>query len=75
MYKNFSENLSNNYIGLHNDKEDYNVIIKVGKSTNTKKFQVHSAILKSQSAYFRRKLGNTGKDYDIKTIYLNDVFA
>ncbi|KAF0458456.1 kelch-like protein 17 [Gigaspora margarita] len=44
MLKHF-ENLSNNYLELLNDKEDFNIIINVSESTNTKTFQAHLAIL------------------------------
>ncbi|RIB16891.1 hypothetical protein C2G38_2142868 [Gigaspora rosea] len=51
----YFEKLSNNYIALLEKGEDFNVIIKVGKSRDTKEFKVHSAILKYRSAYFRDK--------------------
>ncbi|RIB16522.1 hypothetical protein C2G38_2189697 [Gigaspora rosea] len=56
------EKLSNNYIELLGKGEDFNVIIKVGKSTDIKEFKVHSAILKCGSSYFRNKLENIVKD-------------
>ena len=68
------ENLSNNYLELLNDKEDFNVIINVGESTNTKSFQAHSAILKYRSVYFRDKLVNAIKDDNyVKTISLKNI--
>ncbi|RIB29206.1 hypothetical protein C2G38_2155880 [Gigaspora rosea] len=54
----FLEKLSDNYLGLLDDKEDFNIIIKVGESPNTKIFQAHSAILRYRSLYFRNELAN-----------------
>ncbi|RIB18240.1 hypothetical protein C2G38_2142209 [Gigaspora rosea] len=56
------EKLSNNYIELLEKGDDFNIIIKVGKSTDVKEFKVHSAILKYRSSYFRNKLENLIKD-------------
>ncbi|RIB17296.1 hypothetical protein C2G38_1444044 [Gigaspora rosea] len=56
------EKLSNNYIELLEKGNDFNVIIKVGKSTDTKEFKTHSAILKCRSSYFQNKLENITKD-------------
>ncbi|RIB05696.1 hypothetical protein C2G38_2047386 [Gigaspora rosea] len=47
------EKLSNNYIELLEKGDEFNVIIKVGKSKDIKEFKVHSAILKYRSSYFR----------------------
>ena len=49
------EKLSNNYIELLEKGNDFNVIIKAGKSTNIKEFKAHSAILKYRSFYFQNK--------------------
>ncbi|RIB17866.1 hypothetical protein C2G38_1394196 [Gigaspora rosea] len=54
--------LSNNYIELLESKKDFNVIIKVGKSPNTKEFKLHSVILKYRSLYFRNELLKAAKD-------------
>ncbi|RIB17293.1 hypothetical protein C2G38_1444008 [Gigaspora rosea] len=59
--KNF-ETLSNNYIELLEKGNDFNVIIKVGKSTDIREFKTHSAILKCRSSYFQDKLENITKD-------------
>ncbi|RIB20997.1 hypothetical protein C2G38_2177852 [Gigaspora rosea] len=70
----FFEKLSNNYIELLDDKEDFNIIINVGESPNTKIFQAHSAILRSRSLYFRNELANISKDKNnIKTLDLKNV--
>ncbi|RIB29211.1 hypothetical protein C2G38_2155886 [Gigaspora rosea] len=70
----FLEKLSDNYLGLLDDKEDFNIIIKVGESPNTKIFQAHSAILRYRSLYFRNELANISKDKNnIKTIDLKNV--
>ena len=68
------EKLSNDCLELLGDKEDFNVIINVGESTNTKIFQAHSNILRYRSLYFRNELVNIRKDKNnIKTINLNHV--
>ena len=59
--KNF-ERLSNNYIGLLEKGNDFNVIIKVGDYTDTREFKAHSVILKCRSSYFQNKLENITKD-------------
>ncbi|RIB16905.1 hypothetical protein C2G38_1477203 [Gigaspora rosea] len=70
----FFKNLSNDYLELLNDNEDFNVIIKVNESTSNKIFKVHSAILRKRSLYFRNELTNTNSDKNnIKTINLNHV--
>ncbi|RIB04225.1 hypothetical protein C2G38_2222944 [Gigaspora rosea] len=70
----FFEKLSNDCLELLDDKEDFNVIINVGESTNTKIFQTHSNILRYRSLYFRNELANIRKDKNnIKTINLNHV--
>ncbi|RIB17292.1 hypothetical protein C2G38_2246467 [Gigaspora rosea] len=56
------EKLSNSYIELLEKGNDFNVIIKVGKSTDIKEFKTHSAILKCRSSYFQNKLENITKD-------------
>ncbi|RIB24650.1 hypothetical protein C2G38_2168076 [Gigaspora rosea] len=68
------EKLSNNYLELLEDKEDFNVIIKVGESPNAKIFQAHSAILRHRSLYFRNELVNINKDKNnIKTLDLKNI--
>ncbi|RIB29217.1 hypothetical protein C2G38_2027897 [Gigaspora rosea] len=70
----FFEKLSDNYLELLDDKEDFNIIIKVGESSNTKIFQAHSAILRYRSLYFRNELANISKDKNnIKTLDLKNV--
>ncbi|RIB16427.1 hypothetical protein C2G38_2189936 [Gigaspora rosea] len=70
----FFEKLSNNYLELLENKEDFNVIIKIGESPNDKPFQAHSAILKHRSLYFRNELKTVGKDgNNIKTINLKNI--
>ncbi|RIB00151.1 hypothetical protein C2G38_2235433, partial [Gigaspora rosea] len=74
MASKFLEKLSNNYLELLDDEEDFNVIINVGKSPNNKIFQAHSPVLRYRSLYFRNKLANTGKDENnIKMIDLNHI--
>ncbi|RIB20995.1 hypothetical protein C2G38_2140889 [Gigaspora rosea] len=68
------EKLSNSYIELLDDKEDFNIIINAGESPNTKIFQAHSAILRYRSLYFCNELTKISKDkYDIKTLDLKNV--
>ncbi|RIB05062.1 hypothetical protein C2G38_2047912 [Gigaspora rosea] len=70
----FFESLSKNYLELLNDKEDYNVIINVGESPDTKIFQAHSTILKYRSSYLRNELDKINKNSDnIKIINLKHV--
>ncbi|RIB12186.1 hypothetical protein C2G38_2201343 [Gigaspora rosea] len=74
MATKFFEKLSNNYLELLENKEDFNVIIKIGESPNVKIFQAHSAILKHRSLYFRNELKTAGKDgNNIKTINLKNI--
>ncbi|RIB24642.1 hypothetical protein C2G38_2031708 [Gigaspora rosea] len=71
----FFDKLSSNYLELLEDKEDFNVIIKVGESPpNAKIFQAHSTILRYRSLYFRNELGNISKDKkNIKTLDLKNI--
>ncbi|RIB24381.1 hypothetical protein C2G38_2242039 [Gigaspora rosea] len=74
MATKFFEKLSNNYLELLDDKEDFNVIIKIGESSNAKIFQAHSNILRYRSLYFRNELAKTCKDNsNIKPINLNHI--
>ncbi|RIB26904.1 hypothetical protein C2G38_2162079 [Gigaspora rosea] len=43
------EKLSIDYLELLNDKEEFNVIINVGESPNTKIFRAHSNVLRYRS--------------------------
>ncbi|RIA99910.1 hypothetical protein C2G38_2236641, partial [Gigaspora rosea] len=70
------EKLSNNYLELLNDDEDFNVIINVGESPNIKSFKAHSAILRYRSLYFHDKLANIIQDNNnIKTINLKNILT
>ncbi|RHZ84608.1 hypothetical protein Glove_79g59 [Diversispora epigaea] len=51
----FFDKLSQNFIELLNDKDDYNVIVEV---ENEKSFTAHSSTLKCRSPYFRKELEN-----------------
>ncbi|RHZ76266.1 hypothetical protein Glove_199g153 [Diversispora epigaea] len=51
----FFDSLSRNFIELRNDKDDYDVIIKV---KNEKSFIAHSSVLKCRSPYFHKELKN-----------------
>ncbi|RIB24383.1 hypothetical protein C2G38_683723 [Gigaspora rosea] len=74
MATKFFEKLSNHYLELLYDKEDFNVIIKIAESSNTRIFQAHSNILRYRSLYFRNKLAKICKDNNnIKTINLNHI--
>ncbi|RHZ70471.1 hypothetical protein Glove_271g58 [Diversispora epigaea] len=62
----FFDKLSQNFIELLSDKDDYNVIIEV---KNEKSFTAHSNVLKCRSPYFRKELKNIIPDENnIKTI-------
>ncbi|RHZ67403.1 hypothetical protein Glove_301g28 [Diversispora epigaea] len=52
----FFDKLSQNFIEILNDKDDYNVIIEV--ENKEKSFTAHSNVLKFRSSYFRRELEN-----------------
>ncbi|RHZ46457.1 hypothetical protein Glove_621g26 [Diversispora epigaea] len=52
----FFDKLSQNFIELLNDKDDYNVIIEV--ENNKKSLTAHSNVLKCRSSYFRQELEN-----------------
>ncbi|RHZ70475.1 hypothetical protein Glove_271g52 [Diversispora epigaea] len=62
----FFDKLSQNFIELLNDKDDYNVIFEV---ENGKSFTAHSNVLKCRSPYFRKELDNIiPNENNIKTI-------
>ncbi|RHZ76293.1 hypothetical protein Glove_199g139 [Diversispora epigaea] len=62
----FFDKLSQNFIELLGDKDDYNVIITV---KNEKSFTAHSNVLKCRSPYFCRELKNIiPNENNIKTI-------
>ncbi|RHZ87639.1 hypothetical protein Glove_33g290 [Diversispora epigaea] len=52
----FFDKLSQNFIELINDKDDYNVIIDVENKEES--FTAHSNVLKYRSSYFRKELEN-----------------
>ncbi|RHZ86538.1 hypothetical protein Glove_50g64 [Diversispora epigaea] len=63
----FFDKLSQNFIELLNEKNDYNVIIEV--ENKEKLFTAHSNILKYRSQYFRKELENIQpNENNIKTI-------
>ncbi|RHZ60537.1 hypothetical protein Glove_352g46 [Diversispora epigaea] len=67
----FFDKLSQNFIELLNDKDDYNVIIEV---ENKKSFTAHSNVLKCRSPSFRKELENiTPDENNIKTIIKSDI--
>ncbi|RHZ48300.1 hypothetical protein Glove_553g37 [Diversispora epigaea] len=70
----FFDKLSQNFIELLNDKDDYNVIIEF--KNEEKSFTAHSNILKYQSSYFRRELENIHpNENNIKTITISSISA
>ncbi|RHZ72456.1 hypothetical protein Glove_242g112 [Diversispora epigaea] len=70
----FFEKLSQNFIELLNNKDDYNVIIEVENKEKT--FTAHSHVLKFRSPYFRRELENIHpNENNIKTINKSSVSA
>ncbi|RHZ76509.1 hypothetical protein Glove_196g38 [Diversispora epigaea] len=67
----FFNKLSRNFIELLNDKDDYNVIIKVG---NEKSFTAHFNVLKCRSPYFYKELKNIiPNENNIKTITMPNI--
>ncbi|RHZ43285.1 hypothetical protein Glove_811494g2 [Diversispora epigaea] len=70
----FFDKLSQNFIELLNDEDDYNVIIEV--KNKEKSFTAHSNILKYRSSYFRRELENIHpNENNIKTITESSISA
>ncbi|RHZ73613.1 hypothetical protein Glove_230g49 [Diversispora epigaea] len=55
----FLDKLSQDFSELLNDKEEFNVIIEVGREPNKKTFTAHSAVLRYRSSYFNKELTNT----------------
>ncbi|RHZ81471.1 hypothetical protein Glove_120g64 [Diversispora epigaea] len=63
------DKLSQNFIELLNDKDDYNVIIKI--ENKEKSFTAHSNVLKYRSQYFRKELENIqSNENNIKIIII-----
>ena len=54
----FHSNLSKDLSLILNDADDYNVIVQVGESENTKEFRAHSVILRAHSPYFKGTLSS-----------------
>ena len=52
----FHSGLSKDFSLILNDSDDFNVIIHVGESQNTKEFRAHSVILRARSPYFKSAL-------------------
>ncbi|RHZ81681.1 hypothetical protein Glove_117g243 [Diversispora epigaea] len=70
----FFDKLSQNFIGLLNDKDDYNVIIEI--KNKKKSFTAHSNILKYRSSYFRRELENIHpNENNINTIIIKSSIS
>ncbi|RHZ89530.1 hypothetical protein Glove_13g140 [Diversispora epigaea] len=70
----FFDRLSQNFIELLNDKDDYNVIIEI--ENKEKSYTAHSNILKYRSSYFRKELENIQPDENnIKIIIKSSVSA
>ncbi|RHZ89555.1 hypothetical protein Glove_13g111 [Diversispora epigaea] len=68
----FFDKLSQNFIELLSDKDDYNVIIEI--ENKEKSFTAHSNILKYRSPYFRKELENAqSNENKIKTIIKPNV--
>ncbi|RHZ82275.1 hypothetical protein Glove_110g71 [Diversispora epigaea] len=70
----FFDKLSQNFIELLNDKDDFNVIIEVENKEKT--FTAHSNVLKCRSPYFRKELENIHpNENNIKTITKSSISA
>jgi hypothetical protein len=54
----FHSGLSKDFSLILNDADDFNVIIKVGESNNTREFRAHSVILRARSPYFKSALSS-----------------
>ncbi|RHZ72526.1 hypothetical protein Glove_242g15 [Diversispora epigaea] len=69
----FFDKLSQNFIELLNDKDDYNVIIEV---EDKKHFTAHSNVLKCRAPYFRKELDTINpNENNFKTITKHDISA
>ncbi|RHZ58614.1 hypothetical protein Glove_372g40 [Diversispora epigaea] len=64
----FLDKLSQDFLELLNDKEEYNVVFEVDQNRDIKTFTAHSTILRCRSSYFNQELTNTASDNHIKTI-------
>ncbi|RHZ87610.1 hypothetical protein Glove_33g153 [Diversispora epigaea] len=70
----FFDKLSQNFIELLNDKEDYNVIIEV--ENKEKSFTAHSSVLKYRSSYFQQELENIQpNENNIKIITKPSIYS
>ncbi|RHZ80962.1 hypothetical protein Glove_130g154 [Diversispora epigaea] len=70
----FFEKLSQNFIELLHDKDDYNVIIQV--ENKEKSFTAHSNVLKFRSSYFSKELENIQpNENNIKIITKSNISA
>lgn len=58
----FLDKLSQDFSGLLDDKEDFNVIFEVDQEPNKKTFTAHSAVLRYRSSYFNKELSNIVTD-------------
>ncbi|CAG8566906.1 12389_t:CDS:2 [Racocetra persica] len=58
MSAEFLKSLSNDFVKLLSNVEDYNVIIKVGESPNILHFKAHSCVLRARSTYFHSALSS-----------------
>ncbi|CAB4433034.1 unnamed protein product [Rhizophagus irregularis] len=54
----FHFNLTKDLSSILEDSDDYNVIIQVGETNNTKEFRAHSVILRARSSYFKGALSS-----------------
>ncbi|RHZ48286.1 hypothetical protein Glove_553g23 [Diversispora epigaea] len=70
----FFDKLSQNFIELLNDKDNYDVIIEV--KNKEKSFTAHSNILRYRSSYFRKELENIPPNKNnIKSIIKSNISA
>ncbi|RHZ87074.1 hypothetical protein Glove_40g60 [Diversispora epigaea] len=70
----YLEKLSQDFTELLYDKDEFNVIIEVGKQTNKKSFTAHSIVLRYRSSYFKNELTNTTvNENNIKTIIMPNI--
>ncbi|RHZ65299.1 hypothetical protein Glove_318g60 [Diversispora epigaea] len=70
----FFDKLSQNFIELLNDKDDYNVIIEV--ENKEKSFMAHSNVLKCRSPHFRKELENIQpNENNVKIIIKSSISA
>ena len=64
MSTQFFSKLSQNFIGLLEDDQYYDITVEVGEDPNVKIFRAHTSILCHRSPYLRRALSSNKRNND-----------